>query len=126
MPFCPCPHCELPGLQFDCWSWHQEAYGANAAMPVLFDASRRVRARNRRQSIRQWEWFTHAWWGWHKSCLDYMLQRCSELQLLDHIQAVGKAKQSNRGAWVYESPLIRFAKHVPEAELIDSIVESRS
>ena len=106
--------------------WSGEAFGANVAVPVLFDASRRVRARDRMQKIRKWEWFTHQWWGWHKSCLDFMLKRCSELQLLDHIQAVGRAKQSNRAAWVYESPLIHFARHVPTEDLIDAIVRSRS
>mgnify|MGYP006124380669 FL=1 len=106
--------------------WTGEAFGANVAMPVLFDASRRVRTRDRMQKIRQWEWFSFQWWGWHKSCLDFMLKRCSELQLLTHIEAVNRAKKSRRAAWVYESPLIRFAKNVPEGDLIDAIVESRS
>jgi hypothetical protein len=95
-------------------------------MPVLFDPSRRVRARNRRQHIRQWQWFTHQWWGWHKSCLDFMLGRCSEVQLLTHIEAVNRAKKSLRAAWVYQSPLIRFAQNVPEGDLIDAVIESRS
>ena len=55
-----------------------------------------------------------------------MLGRCSEVQLLTHIEAVGRANKSLRAAWVYQSPLIRFAKNVPEGDLIDAIVESRS
>ena len=102
------------------------AFGADVAIPVLFDASRRVRTRDRMQKIRQWEWFWYQWQGWHKSCLDFMLKRCSEVQLLTHIEAVGRAKKSLRAAWVYQSPLIRFAQNVPEADLIDAIVESRS
>ena len=95
-------------------------------MPVLFDASRRVRARNRRQNVMQFEFFSFQWWGWHKKCLDFQLGRCSDVQMLTHIEAVGRAKKSRRGAWVYESPLIRFAHNVPEADLIDAINERRS
>jgi len=127
MPYCNCPYCALPERQYDCWGFRTaEVFGANAAMPVLFDASRRVRTRDRMQRIRQWEWSGFWWWGWHKSCLDFMLGRCSEVQLLTHIEAVGRAKKSLRAAWVYQSPLIRFAQNVPEGDLIDAVIESRS
>jgi hypothetical protein len=99
-------------------------------MPVLFDPSTYKQPKGRKKgglrNRKEWQWFTHLWHGWHKCCLDYMLQTCTEMQLYDHIVAVEKAKQSNRAPWVYESDVISFAKHVPTVDLIDAIVRSRS
>ena len=131
MPLCPCPRCELPGLQYDCWTWQHETYGANAAMPVLFDPSTYKQPKGprrrwqkhtclRNRILRRWEWSSYLWHGWHKCCLDNILRSCNEDQLLVHILAVRKANKSMRAPWVYESEVISSLMR-PGVDIIDAI-----